>query len=742
MSKIVKQFVDLLGLEDFLKCLLPLFALKSHQHSKSEISDLTIDSQLSSASVNPVENKVVKAALDNKVPTTRKINGKALSTDINLTATDVGADASGTATSAVSSHNTSTSAHNDIRTLISDLSKQLNAFLDVDNTKKDQLSELIALIETNADSIEAITSGKVNVSDIVNNLTTNVSNKPLSATQGVALKTLIDDLQTALDTDETNLASHTGNTTIHITATERTNWNDANRKKHSHDNKSVLDNITSALITNWNNAVTHISDTVKHITSAERTNWNAAKTHADSAHAPSNAQPNQNAFSNFVVGSTTISADTATDSLTLSGSNVTLTPDTANDKLTIGITKSNVTSALGYTPPTTDTTYSTATSAVAGLMSPTDKAKLDGIAPGATANIGDITGVTAGNGLTGGGSSGSVTLNVGAGAGINVTADAVSLATSGVTAGSYGPTSDVSGANGNTIKIPQVTVDEYGRVTGVTERTYTSVNTDNNTDTKVTQTVRTTDGEFPVLLRGTSAGTSTTTTTASFATGITANPSTGAFSAKTFHRDGLELSRIFGSMIPYGIAVAESSDLNTTEFLAVGNYYCSANKTVATLTNCPTTSAFMMQVLSPLSTTIDNETTKTWVYRLRKMQVYTGEEYIQYCYVGATAGTWIYGEWKRIVTTDSIKYATFTASGWSGSAAPYTQTVTVSEITADDDIYIDRSIDYSATEETITAYNKAFGIIASGAGQTVSGGIQWKVFKKPATDVTVAISIA
>ena len=36
----------------------------------------------------------------------------------------------------------------------------------------------------------------------------------------------------------------------------------------------------------------HINDNVKHITNTERTNWNAAKTHADSAHAPSNAQAN------------------------------------------------------------------------------------------------------------------------------------------------------------------------------------------------------------------------------------------------------------------------------------------------------------------------------------------------------------------------------------------------------------------------------------------------------------------
>lgn len=99
----------------------------------------------------------------------------------------------------------------------------------------------------------------------------------------------------------------------------------------------------------------------------------AASSHTHSAYV------NQNAFSNVVVGSTTVAADTATDTLTLVGNNVTLTPDTTNDKITIGITKANVTSALGYTPPISDTTYSNATTSSAGLMSAADKAKLDTI---------------------------------------------------------------------------------------------------------------------------------------------------------------------------------------------------------------------------------------------------------------------------------------------------------------------------------------------------------------------------
>lgn len=51
----------------------------------------TVDSALSGTSTNPVQNKVVNNALSGKVPTTRMINGKALSDNITLTVDDVGA---------------------------------------------------------------------------------------------------------------------------------------------------------------------------------------------------------------------------------------------------------------------------------------------------------------------------------------------------------------------------------------------------------------------------------------------------------------------------------------------------------------------------------------------------------------------------------------------------------------------------------------------------------------------------
>jgi len=85
---------------------------------------------------------------------------------------------------------------------------------------------------------------------------------------------------------------------------------------------------------------------------------------------------------------------------------------------------------------------------------------------GYTTNVGDITGVTAGNGLTGGGSSGGVTLNAVGGYGVTVNANDIELANSDVRAlfsGGTGITYDNStGA---------ISLTDTGYVTGVTAGT-------------------------------------------------------------------------------------------------------------------------------------------------------------------------------------------------------------------------------------------------------------------------------
>ena len=101
-------------------------------------------------------------------------------------------------------HEVSAEAHNDIRLFIKELQTKVNTLLDSDDTTLDQMSEIVAYIKANKELIESVTTAKVNVDDIIDNLTTNVSNKPLSAAQGVALKSLIDNIKMPTKLSELN----------------------------------------------------------------------------------------------------------------------------------------------------------------------------------------------------------------------------------------------------------------------------------------------------------------------------------------------------------------------------------------------------------------------------------------------------------------------------------------------------------------------------------------------------------
>ena len=98
---------------------------------------------------------------------------------------------------------------------------------------------------------------------------------------------------------------------------------------------------------------------------------------------------------------------------------------------------------------TTDIT--SATQAKAGVMSAEDKIKLDGIATGATANTGTITGITTTAPLSGSGTSGSV---------------ALSHKASGVTSGGYGITANTALAPnfGASFSVPGFQVNNTGHV--------------------------------------------------------------------------------------------------------------------------------------------------------------------------------------------------------------------------------------------------------------------------------------
>lgn len=116
----------------------------------------------------------------------------AIPTNVSAFENDAGYAKTSEVSTAISVHTTSPDSHSDIRTNLEELRTLLTNFLDSDDTTLDQLSELISAIKANKDTIEAITTSKVNVTDIFDNLTTSLADKPLSANQGVVLKELID----------------------------------------------------------------------------------------------------------------------------------------------------------------------------------------------------------------------------------------------------------------------------------------------------------------------------------------------------------------------------------------------------------------------------------------------------------------------------------------------------------------------------------------------------------------------
>lgn len=103
------------------------------------------------------------------------------------------------AESLVPDHNVSLDSHQDIRAEIKKLADELEAVLDSDDETLDELSEIVSYIKSNKSLLNAITTSKVNVTDIIDNLSTNVANKPLSAGQGVELKKVLDMLTVRVD---------------------------------------------------------------------------------------------------------------------------------------------------------------------------------------------------------------------------------------------------------------------------------------------------------------------------------------------------------------------------------------------------------------------------------------------------------------------------------------------------------------------------------------------------------------
>lgn len=142
-------------------------------------------------------------------------------TSVNGQTGAVDVEPKGTGAQKVTEHNTSDAAHSDIRLILENLITKVNTLLDSDDTTLDQTKEIVAYIKANRELLESVTTNKVNVADIIDNLTTSVSNKPLSAKQGVQLKALIDAIKIP-----TKLSELSGDSTHRtVTDSEKNSWN-------------------------------------------------------------------------------------------------------------------------------------------------------------------------------------------------------------------------------------------------------------------------------------------------------------------------------------------------------------------------------------------------------------------------------------------------------------------------------------------------------------------------------------
>lgn len=82
---------------------------------------------------------------------------------------------------------------------------------------------------------------------------------------------------------------------------------------------------------------------------------------------------------------------------------------------------------------------------------------------------------------------------------------------------------------------------------------------------------------------------------------------------------------------------------------------------------------------------------------------------------------------------------TLTASGWTGSAAPYSQKASNASLKAANDYELVSMLADGAAAATQAAYSKAFALVSQGTAVSADGSVTFKVYKKPEATITVGL---
>ena len=165
----------------------------------------------------------------------------------------------------------------EIAKIVADAPESLNTLKEMSDWiagHEDDASAMNSAISDNKTAITALQTGKADKSEIPTTVA------ELTDSANYAKTTDVNDSISALQTDKadaSDLTTHTGDSVIHVTAenktlwntvsnkvnkedgkalladTDKTNYDDAVTKAHTHENKEVLDGITSDKVTYWDN---------------------------------------------------------------------------------------------------------------------------------------------------------------------------------------------------------------------------------------------------------------------------------------------------------------------------------------------------------------------------------------------------------------------------------------------------------------------------------------------------------
>lgn len=91
-----------------------------------------------------------------------------------------------------------------------DLITGIQNLLASNDTDLDTIQEIVAYIKSNKSLIDGITTAKVSVADIIDNLTSQIANKPVSARQAYILKGYIDDINNTIGDNSSGLIKRIG----------------------------------------------------------------------------------------------------------------------------------------------------------------------------------------------------------------------------------------------------------------------------------------------------------------------------------------------------------------------------------------------------------------------------------------------------------------------------------------------------------------------------------------------------